>query len=134
MSDPEEARRMLEIAKRDFRALGGMVSDPDTFCDEIFGFHAEQTVEKALKSWLAVVVGAYPRVHDLEDLFNGLKDAGAEVPDQFLAMVDFVDFAVQYRYSAFDDEAGLDREALHGLVAGLVAHVERLVRTADELG
>lgn len=38
---------------KDLRALQGM-SDPDVFADEVFGFHAQQAAEKALKAWLAV--------------------------------------------------------------------------------
>ena len=44
MSDLDHARQMLAIARRDLKALGGML-DPDIFAYEIFGFHAQQTAE-----------------------------------------------------------------------------------------
>jgi hypothetical protein len=45
-SDIEHARALLEMAKRDHRALSRML-DPQDFAEEIFGFHAQQVVEKA---------------------------------------------------------------------------------------
>ena len=128
MSDIDEARRMIGIAGRDLRTLKGMAADVDAFPDEAFGFFAQQAVEKALKAWLALAEGRYPRTHDLGDLFGRLQAAGRAVPERFLDLTDVVDFAVQYRYSVFEDEAGLDRDALCGLVADFIAHVEGLVK------
>ncbi len=128
MSDSDEARRMIGIAGRDLRTLKGMAGDVDAFPDEAFGFFAQQAVEKALKAWLALVEGRYPRTHDLGDLFGRLQAAGRTVPERFLDLTDVVDFAVQYRYSVFEDEAGLDRDSLSGLVADFIAHVEGLVK------
>jgi len=128
MSDIREARRVVAIAGRDLRTLRGMVADIDAFPDEAFGFFAQQAIEKALKAWLALAEGRYPLTHDLEDLFGRVQAGGRTVPERFLNLTDMVDFAVQYRYSAFEDEGGLDRELLCGLVADLVAHVEELVR------
>jgi len=54
MSDLDHARQMLVIAKRDLKALGGML-DSDVFAYEIFGFHAQQTAEKALKAWISAL-------------------------------------------------------------------------------
>ena len=48
MADLERARVMLRMAHRDFNALVGMLENP-LFADEIFGFHVQQAVEKALK-------------------------------------------------------------------------------------
>lgn len=52
MSDREHAEEILEAARRDLRALRAM-TDVEAFPDEIFGFHAQQAVEKALKARLA---------------------------------------------------------------------------------
>ena len=46
--DREHARALLEMARKDARALSGM-QDREVFADEIFGFHAQQAVGKALK-------------------------------------------------------------------------------------
>jgi hypothetical protein len=58
------------------RAIVGMVADADTFADEVFGFHAQQSVEKALKGWITLLGREFPRAHDLEQLFRTLTEAG----------------------------------------------------------
>jgi len=45
MSDIKHARMMLDLAKKEIKALKGMKS-AEIFSDEIFGFHAQQAVEK----------------------------------------------------------------------------------------
>lgn len=47
MNDREHAEEILETARRDLRACRAM-HDVTDFPDEIFGFHAQQAVEKAL--------------------------------------------------------------------------------------
>jgi HEPN domain-containing protein len=76
MNDLEHGRAILETARRDARALRGMF-DSETFPDEIFGFHAQQAVEKALKAWLASLGIRFPKTHDLQQLLDLLT--GAEV-------------------------------------------------------
>ena len=48
MSVPELVASLLTVARKDFDALRGMENN-DLFADEIFGFHAQQAVEKTLK-------------------------------------------------------------------------------------
>ena len=48
MARSDEACQMLAAAARDFKALVGM-TDPGVFADEVFGFHARQAVELALR-------------------------------------------------------------------------------------
>jgi HEPN domain-containing protein len=52
MSDINTAKLILSAARRDMQALENMF-DAKAFPSEIFGFHAQQAVEKALKAWLA---------------------------------------------------------------------------------
>ena len=40
MNDPEQARILLDAARRDLTALHGM-DDAEIFADEIFGFHVQ---------------------------------------------------------------------------------------------
>jgi hypothetical protein len=47
MSGREEALELLQAARRDLRALRAMM-DPAVVAEEIFGFHVQQTVEKAV--------------------------------------------------------------------------------------
>ena len=50
MSGHDLSRELLNTASSDLKALGNM-RDPDAFDDRIFGFHAQQAVEKALKAF-----------------------------------------------------------------------------------
>ncbi len=45
MSDIKQARMLVRMARKDLSALKGMM-DASVFDDEIFGFHAQQAVEK----------------------------------------------------------------------------------------
>lgn len=119
----EEASLLLAAAKRDLRALQGMLN-PAVFADEIFGFHAQQAVEKALKSWLAFLDVQYPRTHDLTLLLTLLEAHGQEVSD-FQDMTELNPYAVQYRYGAFDEMIGfIDRLAIINRVHKLTALVD----------
>ena len=64
MKDLEQARLMLKMSTKDYKALAGML-DLEVFEDEIFGFHVQQAVERALKAWLASLGVEYPKTHDL---------------------------------------------------------------------
>jgi HEPN domain-containing protein len=101
MSGAEEARRILDLAGKDLNALTHM-GDPSAFPDEIFGFHAQQAAEKALKAWLAALNREYPLTHDLSYLLRMLEDCGVDA-DPFLGLVELNAFAVQFRYEAYDE-------------------------------
>ncbi len=76
-TDREDAERVLTHAKADLKAIRNMM-DSGLFEDSVFGFHAQQAVEKALKAWLTLRGPAYPRTHDLRLLINVLQTHGQE--------------------------------------------------------
>ena len=78
MNDPEQARILLDAARRDLTALHGM-DDAEIFADEIFGFHVQQTAEELLKAWLTLEGVSYPKTHDLRLLINQLAQHGVDV-------------------------------------------------------
>ncbi len=41
MKDLEQAKNLINMAKKDCQALNGM-EDPEVFSSEIFGFHVQQ--------------------------------------------------------------------------------------------
>jgi HEPN domain-containing protein len=134
MPDLEHARLILTLAQRDLRALRGML-DTETFANEIFGFHAQQAVEKALKAWLSLCGLEYPRIHDLEELLGLLEEHAEPVSEPFRRLLTLSDFAVQFRYEIFDAVADqLDRVEVIRQVGDLVVHVERLVCEAEAAG
>ena len=53
MIDRDDAERLLNLAKVDLKAIRNML-DPERFEDSVFGFHAQQAAEKALKAWLSL--------------------------------------------------------------------------------
>jgi hypothetical protein len=109
MKDLEQARNLLTIESRDHRALCGM-EDPEVFSSEIFGFHVQQAVEKALKAWLCILGVPFPRTHDLDELGALLEKAGQKIPKFLQTLLEFTDFAVAFRYEAFPDlEGDIDR-------------------------
>jgi HEPN domain-containing protein len=113
------------MARRDHDALLATVVLPQVV-DSIYGFHAQQAVEKALKAWLALRGARYPLTHDLPRLFSLLRQSVAEVA-AFQDLDRFTPYAVQARYEAGDpdEEAPLERPFIVAEVGELLTHVER---------
>ena len=125
MRDLDHARMMIRMARKDLKAIEGM-ADAKTFGDEIFGFHAQQAVEKAIKAWLSCAGVVYPKTHDLALLMATLEDQGETITDDIRSLMDLTDFAVQFRYEAFEDiEEMLDRKHMLQQAASLIERVER---------
>jgi HEPN domain-containing protein len=131
MKDLEQAGNFLRMAERDLRALRGM-EDPAVFSTEIFGFHVQQAVEKALKAWLCYLGVAYPKTHDLDELGALLEEAGQKIPEPAYALLEFTDFAVAFRYEAFPDfEGDIDRrDCIDGVASLLHLLQDTLARTS----
>jgi HEPN domain-containing protein len=120
----EEVRQLLLGARKDFRALSGM-KDSETFAEEIFGFHAQQAVEKSLKAWITLRGAAYPHTHDISFLLSVLKNLGEDIA-AYLDLIDLNPYAVQFRYEAFDDLGGsVDRDSVIRRVAQILEHVQK---------
>lgn len=122
MSDPKQARTLLEAAERDVSALRGM-GDAAVFADEIFGFHVQQAAEKLFKTWLALLGEPYPWTHDLTELLELLK---AQRPDasRFDPLTGYTPYAVQFRYGMRDaGAAALDRNSALGQAEALLEEV-----------
>ena len=127
MNDREHAEEILETARRDLRALRAM-HDVEAFPDEIFGFHAQQSVEKALKAWLACLGKPFPKTHDLKRLIDLLRENGVST-DTMDSFVDLNAFAVQYRYETlYADEEVVDRSELAGRIEALIDQVAAVIR------
>jgi HEPN domain-containing protein len=124
----DHATGLLAMARKDATALVGMRDQPVVFADEVFGFHAQQAVEKALKAWIDLRGESYPKTHDLAHLLAALESMG-EACDPWWPLVDLSVFAVQYRYEAFSTarSAPLEREGLVTAVEALLARVETLL-------
>ena len=130
MSDLEQARILLAAAERDSTALHGM-GDSAVFADEIFGFHAQQAIEKLLKAWLASLGEIYPLSHDLASLLDMLSARDLDVA-RFDELVDYTRYAVRLRYAAVDPGAKpIDRGRTAGQVDVLLEEVRRRLAEAE---
>lgn len=125
--DKKHAAMMFGLAQDDFRAIEFFRDLPDV-STAIFGFHAEQAVEKALKAWLTTANVRYPKVHDIRLLLKLLTDAGQTIPEPFRRLVYLTAFAAQFRYEVNDELVPeLDRAAVVREVGAVLEHVERLI-------
>ncbi len=123
MSDPKQAHTFSLMARKDFRAMKAL-EQADV---ETFGFHADQAVEKAAKAWLCLLGIAIPRTHDLFSLFALIAQAGGSIEQRFESLRDLTLFAVEFRYSLYEDDAEpFDRAGLIATVDAFLRHVESL--------
>ncbi len=126
MSASDLAVELLRAAHSDLKALGHML-DPNAFDDSVFGFHAQQAVEKALKAWITTCELTHPFTHDLSLLLHTLDEHGEDVAPWW-PLLDLTGYAVRFRYEAMpEDEEPLQREALLSNVRGLISHVGTLI-------
>lgn len=127
MIDREHAQMMLTLARSDLTVLD-VSRDMPRITTAVFGFHAQQAVEKALKAWLTIAGGSYPKIHDLEELFELLREHRQAIPERFLRLEYLTDFATQFRYVLSEDlVVDIDRPALFRDVAEVIDHVARLI-------
>jgi HEPN domain-containing protein len=124
MNARDRGIEILAMARKDLAALEGMMEDTVHFSDEVFGFHAEQAVEKALKAWIASLGEAYPFTHDLSMLFELLRKHGVKIQD-WIDLLELGSFGVQFRYEEMtQDDEPLERKALFSRIRSLLKEVE----------
>lgn len=89
----------LEHARSDLR-LARLAVGQDVLPEQIC-FHAQQTVEKALKAILLVRQVEFPLTHDLEELLSIFAVAGIDVPAEIQEAGTLTPYAVETRYPGF---------------------------------
>jgi HEPN domain-containing protein len=100
----------MELAAAD-RLAAKTLSDADGIADVIVGFHAQQSVEKAV---LASRCIEFPFTHDLDGLIELCKSNGLDVPSDLDGVDSLTPYGVRWRYGTGMPTA-LDRdEALRG--------------------
>lgn len=102
------------------------MEDRHVFADEVFGFHAQQAIEKSLKAWIIVSGNDYPLTHNIIVLLSAIEDSGDDAA-RFWDLVKYNAFAVQFRY----EQMGVLGEELDRLevilqVTELMRHVGNL--------
>lgn len=92
------AEVLLRKARGDEFTVEKLIPDPASQ-DEIIGFHAQQAVEKLLKAVLAHHAVLYPRVHDLTELVDLLRENKISFPENLEEIDRLTPFATVFRYA-----------------------------------
>lgn len=131
MKELDRAKAVFGAAMKDFTALVEM-RDNHKIADEIFGFHAQQAIEKLLKAWMAALGMKYPQSHNIIFLLAALEENKQDVA-AYWDFAEFNAFAVQFRYEAYSDlGATLDRAEAVRKVGGLVSKVEAVLKEIEQ--
>ncbi|MCZ7663768.1 MAG: HEPN domain-containing protein [Thermoleophilia bacterium] len=101
MTGRDHALRVFERAVEEWWALAAML-DAAVFNDTIFGFHAHQVAEKALKAWLSALDLEYPPTRDLGRLLSLLEENGHWVAP-FDCLIELDLFAAHLLEEAYAD-------------------------------
>jgi len=128
MPDIDGARMLLNLAHKDLATML-VLKNADEVGDAAFGFHAQQAVEKALKAWLLMLGVSYPFTHSLDTLLGLIEDEIGTADVCRFRGLDFLSpFAVQFRYTAYDDaEDELDKDGIVSDVDKLLQHVDAVI-------
>ena len=126
-----DVKERLQATYRHLGTFQLVIDHPDGY-QEIYGFHAQQAVENAVKAWLSAADLDYRRVHDLQEVadqvFADPNESNTPAATQLKRLLDYTSFespdcpgeiknwltlyAVSYRYggTAFRmDELDQDR-------------------------
>ena len=125
-----DVKERLQATYRHMGAFERLITDPEIY-QEMYGFHAQQAVENAIKAWLSAADLDYRRVHDLQEVadqvFADPNESNTPAAAQLNLLLDYTSFenpdypgiknwltlyAVSYRYggAAFRmDELDQDR-------------------------
>ena len=110
---------MLTSAKRDAAAFLALVGNTEIH-DSILGFHAQQVVEKAIKTVLFKQGVMVPRTHNIAQLLIVLGDAEISAPPYADALDALNPYAVTARYGVLDT-GDLDRTLTAAWLTGVLA-------------
>jgi HEPN domain-containing protein len=99
--------------------------------DSILGFHAQQAIEKWLKTLLADKGIDFEYTHDLRRLIELVEELGINFPFNTGEIVMYTEFAVPLRYEDLLDAEPLDRGAAVTLISEVEAWARGLLDRKD---
>src|SRR3990172_5779573 len=102
-TSPGSPSEWLRHAESDL-LLARLAADNENILTAQICFHAQQTVEKALKGLLVHKGLRFPPVHDIEQLLTIAREAHIELPAWSEALLDLTPYAVETRYPGYWDE------------------------------
>ena len=97
MPDRKAYDILLIMAEKDLRALSNMLNS-EIFDDEIFGFHAQQAIEKLFKAWLAWFDVLFPITHNIGKLYDLILELDERVIP-YKKLAELTEFGVILRYT-----------------------------------
>ena len=127
MKKQKHAIGLLQKARDDLRALQAML-DAKTFTDEIFGFHAQQAIEKALKAWIDSLGLEYPITHDISVLLRILSQSGIVIREHKF-LISFNSYAILFRYVT--SEGKMPAIGRRKAIDGITKLLERIAKAME---
>lgn len=124
----EEAERLLRLARRDYQTCAILGSHPEAQIAPIC-FHAQQSVEKALKAAMTAHQVYFRYTHDLAELTHLLTGAGITPPFTADELQRLTPAAVELRYD--EGVPLLAREEAADMAIRTPAWAEALVAKAQ---
>ena len=129
VSELDNARELMRMARGQTRALSAMAFDDETFSENIFGFHAQRGAELALKAWITLLGQRYERTHNVADLLAILASNGIGEAQPFAHLATLTPYAVKYVYEEIENPT-MDRQFVASEVNALADLVESLLHQA----
>lgn len=130
VSELDNARELMRMARGQTRALLGMAFDDETFSENIFGFHAQRGAELAFKAWITLLGERYERTHNVADLLAILASNGVRAAQPFAHLATLAPYAVKYVYEEIENPT-MDRQYIASEVNALADLVDALVLQAQ---
>jgi len=126
----EEAHRLLRLAERDLQTYRILAAHPDASLAAAC-FHAQQSVEKALKAVLTAHSATFPRTHNLEELGLLVPGIGISLPVPARDLRRLTPFAVDFRHDE-ESVALLTTEAAGLLAESIFQWAKALIEAARQ--
>jgi HEPN domain-containing protein len=98
MTPADRARPLFEKAGEDIHVLTVLRDDLAT-TDAVWGFHAQQSVEKLMKALLASQGVRFPFTHRLLELAQLMNKGRHPLPGQFDPLLNLTPYAAEFRYA-----------------------------------
>lgn len=127
---PVTPAEWLSHAESDLN-LAKLGKGKDNILPEQICFHAQQSVEKALKSLLLFQKLEFPLTHDLVELADILETSGIALPDLFNEIGILTPYAVETRYpGSWGDITGHDVNEAIALAEQVYDWVKKCISTS----
>lgn len=97
--------------------------------DGVFGFHAQQAVEKLLKALISEHNIRQKRTHSIAELLNQLATLGEQMPEFPTPLPSLTTHAVEFYYFEAPEFVEIDRSAIRETVRLLREHIVKSIAT-----